>query len=175
MGTVLAKAATYDGKYVVSIPKYGAERRGAPVQTSVKIDDKPIRRHAQIERPTDVVALDFTLVPRFFDGDIFDGEGSLTLNGFEVPDSYKIYNPAKFGLCNVQQITEDVGLVRAGSYMVAIPMLGSFLATSGILTMESLHKAIDDVFGKSEYLEANHKAVDLTYEGTKLINLQEIN
>lgn len=168
MGEVLAFTATYDKKYVVSIPKYGAERRGAPVQNSIRISEKPIRKHAQIENPTDVVSLDLTLVPRMFKEDVFEGVGTLTLNAEEIPSEYEIYKPHKFGLCNVQKITQEVGLVKSGSAMTAIPMLGAFIATSGILTMDSLHKAIDAVFGKSKYLEANHKAVDRTYNETKV-------
>lgn len=168
MGTILAYAATYDGKYVVSIPKYGAERRGAPVQNSVKIDDKPIKRHAQIERADDVVSLDSSLVPRFFKEDIFQGSGSLTLNSSEKPSAYNIYTPERFGICNVQEITKDEGLVKSGSAMTGIPMLGAFLATSNALTMEALHFAIDQVFAKNPYLEANHKAVDRSFKETKV-------
>ncbi len=154
MGTILAYAATYDGKYVVSIPKYGAERRGAPVQNSIKIDDKPIKRHAQIENADDIVSLDSSLVPRFFKEDLFDGKGTLTLNASEYPSAYDIYTPEKFGLCNVQEITQSEGLVKSGSAMTGIPMLGAYLATSDALTMDALHYAIDQVFGKNKYLEA---------------------
>ncbi len=168
LGKVLAYTATYDGKYAVSIPKYGAERRGAPITTSVRISDKPIKRHAQIEDPTDIVAMDFTLAPRFFAQDPFRGEGTLTLNSPTKPEEYSIYTPEKFGLCNIQKITMDEGLVKSGSAMTGIPTIGSFLKTSGLLNMESLHKAIDKMFAGSRYLDANHKAVDRTFNETEV-------
>lgn len=168
MGTVLAYAATYDDKFAVSIPKYGAERRGAPVQNSVKIGDSRIRKHAQITNPSDIISLDVTLVPRMFKQDVFHGKGTLTLNSPEIPPAYDIYTPEKFGYSNVQRITEEEGLVRSGTVMTAIPILGSFIKTSGILTLESLHQAIDTVFGKSKLLENNHKAVDRAYKETKV-------
>ncbi len=164
----MAYAATYDGMYVTSIPKYGAERRGAPVSTSIRISDLPIKKHAQIERPTDIVALDQTLVPRMFPKDPFMGKGTLTLNASTIPEEYHIYSPEKIGLCNVQQVTKDVGLVKAGSAMIGIPTLGAFIATTGILTMDSLHKAIDKMFSGSKYLQANHDAVERTFKETKV-------
>ena len=170
LGKVLAYTATYDGKYAVSIPKYGAERRGAPVTTSVRISDKPIKRHAQIEDPTDIVALDVTLVPRFYVHDPFKGEGTLTLNSPTKPEIYSVYQPEKFGLCNIQKITQEEGLVKSGSAMTGIPTIGSFLKTSGALSMESLHLAIDKMFEGSRYLEANHKAVDRTYQETEVLS-----
>ena len=66
LGKVLAYTATYDGFYTTAIPKYGAERRGAPISTSVRIFEKPVRRHAQIDIPTDIVALDASLPLRMF-------------------------------------------------------------------------------------------------------------
>ena len=168
LGKVLAYAATYDGFYTTAIPKYGAERRGAPISTSVRVYDRPVKRHAQISRPTDIVALDVSLVPSFFEHDPFNGSGSLTLNSPDIPEEYAIYHPKSFGYCNVQEVTIDEGLVKSGSAMIGIPMLGSFIATSHILTMESLHKAIDKLLGNSKYLEANHKAVDKTYHSTEV-------
>ncbi|MHA2277320.1 MAG: 2-oxoacid:acceptor oxidoreductase family protein, partial [Candidatus Kariarchaeaceae archaeon] len=168
LGKVLAYCSTYDGFYTTSIPKYGAERRGAPISTSVRIFEKPVRRHAQIVNPTDVVSLDATLVQAMFPNDTFHGKGTLTINSDEIPPEYEIYTPEKIGICNVQKIAQEFGLVKSGSTMIGIPTLGSFIATSGILTMESLHKAIDRVFGGSKYLEANHQAVDATYKNTEV-------
>jgi pyruvate ferredoxin oxidoreductase gamma subunit len=174
LGKVLAYTATYDGFYTTAIPKYGAERRGAPIQTSVRVFDKPVRRHAQIEVPTDIVSLDAGLVPRFFPDDPFEGTGSLTINAADIPEDYGVYTPEKLGYCNVQKVAKKVGLVRGGSTMVAIPTLGSFIATSGILTMESLHKAINKMFEKSKYLDINHNAVDETYNNTKVREIERI-
>jgi pyruvate ferredoxin oxidoreductase gamma subunit len=173
VGKILAYTATYDGYYTTAIPKYGAERRGAPISTSVRIFDKPVRRHAQIEEPTDIVSLDVTLVPRMFPEDPFKGTGTLTLNTNEVPPEYEIYTPKKLGYCNIQKITTDLDLVKSGSAMIGIPTLGAFIATSGILSMESLHKAIDKMFGKSKYLEANHKAVEESFKQTKVNTIEQ--
>ena len=173
LSKIIAYAATYDGFYTTAIPKYGAERRGAPITTSVRIYDRPVKRHAQILEPTDIMALDISVVPRFFAKDPFNGKGTLTLNAGEIPEGYEIYQPEKFGVCNVQAITIEEGLVKSGSAMIGIPTLGAFIATSNILTMKSLHKAIDKMFGHSIYLEANHRAVDRTFKETEVINNEQ--
>lgn len=172
LGKVLAYTATYDGFYTTAIPKYGAERRGAPVSTSVRIFSKPVRRHAQIVYPTDIVSLDMTLVPRMFPDDPFNGKGTLTINSSELPPEYEIYRPEKIGMCNIQAIAKDLGLVKSGSAMLGIPTLGSFIATAGGLTMESLHKAIDKMFSGSKYLDANHQAVDASFKQTEVIKVE---
>jgi pyruvate ferredoxin oxidoreductase gamma subunit len=173
LGKVLAYTATYDGFYTTAIPKYGAERRGAPISTSVRVYDRPVRRHAQIAFPTDIIALDVSLMPRMFPEDPFEGKGSLTLNYESIPEEYVQYKPEKFGYANIQEITIDEGLVKSGSAMIGLPTLGSFIKTTGILTMESLHKAIDKMFGGSKYIEANHHAVNRAYEATEVKKIEQ--
>ena len=55
---LLALAAFRDGKYATACPFYGAERRGAPVVSYVRIDDRPIRVYSQIRNPDLVIVLD---------------------------------------------------------------------------------------------------------------------
>lgn len=174
LGKVLAYAATYDGKHASAIPKYGAERRGAPVMASVRIFDRPVKRHAQILNPKDILSLDYTLVPRFYSEDFFGGEGSITLNTAEIPQEYLKYSPAKIGYVNVQEIAKKHDLVKSGSTLIGIPALGAFIKTTQIITLESLHKAIDKVFPNSKYLEANHEAVEDCYRETTVIPLEEL-
>jgi 2-oxoacid:acceptor oxidoreductase gamma subunit (pyruvate/2-ketoisovalerate family) len=44
---LLALAAIHDGKYATACPFYGAERRGAPIVSFVRIDESPIRIRAR--------------------------------------------------------------------------------------------------------------------------------
>ena len=44
-GELLVKAAIHKGIYGQSIPFFGGERRGAPVYSYVRIDNKPVRIH----------------------------------------------------------------------------------------------------------------------------------
>ncbi len=65
-GVTLAKliAAAYfrAGKHVQAFGLYAAERSGAPVQAFVRIDDREITNHNQIQTPNHVIVLDPTLI-----------------------------------------------------------------------------------------------------------------
>ena len=59
---LLALSAIHDGKYATACPFYGAERRGAPIVSFVRIDDKPIKVYSQIKKPDLVVVLDASVM-----------------------------------------------------------------------------------------------------------------
>jgi len=48
---ILAKAAFKDGFFAQTFPKFGAERRGAPVMAYVRIDKEPISTRSKIYTP----------------------------------------------------------------------------------------------------------------------------
>ena len=58
---ILAKALIEEGKFAVTIPAFGFERRGAPVQSYLKFDDKVIRQHNNVRQPHCVVCIDPTV------------------------------------------------------------------------------------------------------------------
>jgi pyruvate ferredoxin oxidoreductase gamma subunit len=62
-GRVLASALFRGGFEVQDAPRYGAERRGAPIFAYVRADRVPIRERGNITRPGLVVVADDTLVP----------------------------------------------------------------------------------------------------------------
>ena len=45
---MLAYAGHLDGKYVQAIPKYGAERKGAPIFADIRISDEQVKTHAPV-------------------------------------------------------------------------------------------------------------------------------
>ena len=59
---LLSMAAFEDGFESQAFPKFGSERRGAPVEAYVRISDAPIRSHNQVYTPDAVVILDATLL-----------------------------------------------------------------------------------------------------------------
>jgi pyruvate ferredoxin oxidoreductase gamma subunit len=62
-GRVLSSALFREGFEVQDAPRYGAERRGAPIFSYVRADRAPIRERGNITRPDLVVVADDTLVP----------------------------------------------------------------------------------------------------------------
>jgi pyruvate ferredoxin oxidoreductase gamma subunit len=61
-GRILGSALFREGFEVQDAPRYGAERRGAPLFATVRADREPIRERGAIHRPDLVVVADETLV-----------------------------------------------------------------------------------------------------------------
>jgi pyruvate ferredoxin oxidoreductase gamma subunit len=152
---LLAMAALHDGKYATACPFYGAERRGAPIVSFVRIDDKPIKVYSQIRQPDMVVVLDTSVMDTVDvlhglkkGGRIFiNSAGKREFTGFECRN------------VDLTGIALRENLVVSGSPILNTPVLGA-LASMGIITAESGKKAIREMFSD----ERNVKAADAAYK-----------
>ncbi len=54
----------HEGRYAITVPAYGHERRGAPVYTDVMVDQKPIQVNCFVYEPDIVVVLDEFIVEK---------------------------------------------------------------------------------------------------------------
>lgn len=61
-GNLLAQAFFGEGNEVQSFASYGGARRGTPVTSMIRVDDKPIRLRCDIERPDAILCFDRTLL-----------------------------------------------------------------------------------------------------------------
>ncbi|HYL87651.1 MAG TPA: 2-oxoacid:acceptor oxidoreductase family protein [Burkholderiales bacterium] len=61
-GTLLAAAFFAEGREVQSFSTYGGARRGTPVSSFIRVDDKPIRLRCDIERADAVLCFDASLL-----------------------------------------------------------------------------------------------------------------
>jgi phenylglyoxylate dehydrogenase gamma subunit len=160
---VLAKALGEEGKVVKAIPAFGFERRGAPVESYMRFDDKPIRKITNIYHPDCIVCLDPTL-PRAVD--IFNGmndKGILVLATKKAIDQVKFPDTvSKVGLCNAVSLA----MALLGRPITNTIMLGVFAKTTGIVKLESLNKAMESVAFRDALLEKNIEAVQQGYEQT---------
>jgi len=152
---LLAMAALHDGKYATACPFYGAERRGAPVVSFVRIDDHPIRVYSQIRDPDLVIVLDASVMDTV---DVLNGlkkGGRVLINSAHKPDfaGFTTYNVDLTGIA----LKEN--LVVAGSPILNTPVLGA-LAKMGIVSADSVKSAIRGMFTD----ERNVKAADAAYQ-----------
>ncbi|MBW2272513.1 MAG: 2-oxoacid:acceptor oxidoreductase family protein [Deltaproteobacteria bacterium] len=84
---ILGSALFREGFEVQDAPRYGAERRGAPIFAYVRADRRPVRERGIIRRPDLVLVADETLVPVNAAG-VLDGVGARTvllINSAEAP------------------------------------------------------------------------------------------
>lgn len=61
-GNILAEMFFQAGKQVLAYATYGGARRGTPVSSSLRVDDKPIRMRCDIENPDAIVCFDPSLL-----------------------------------------------------------------------------------------------------------------
>ena len=61
-GNVLAMAFFAEGREVQSFATYGGARRGTPVSSFIRVDDKPIRARCDIERADAILCFDASLL-----------------------------------------------------------------------------------------------------------------
>lgn len=152
---LLAQAAFLDGKYVTAFPFYGAERRGAPVVSFVRIDERPVRVYSQIRRPDLVVVLDTSIM------EVVDVVQGLKEGGTVLVNSAEPQNLNGFKTCRVDltRIALSMNLVVAGSPILNTPVLGA-LARMGVITLDSAKTAIRDMFSD----ERNVQAAEAAYQ-----------
>ncbi len=152
---LLALAAIHDGKYATACPFYGAERRGAPVVSYVRIDDGPIKIYSQIRKPDLVVVLDASVM------DVVDVLHGLKKGGKVFINSAQKKEFPGFGTSHVDLtgIALREKLVVAGSPILNTPVIGA-LAKMGIVSADSAKKAIREMFTD----ERNVKAAEAAYQ-----------
>lgn len=153
---LLAKAAGYDGKYSQGFSAFGCERRGAPVRAFCRISESPITIRSQVYEPDHVIVLDPTLLGL---PDVREGLKE---------DSLAIINSKNQENLDCKTINYDatsIALEVLGKDIVNTAMLGAFAGVTGIVSLESLIRAVGDVFpgnigeANKELVKRAHKEV----------------
>jgi len=152
---LLAKAAGLDNKFSQAFPAFGPERRGAPVRAFCRIDDQPITTRAQVYEPDYVVILDSTLadLPEVSDG--LKPETKILVNS----SSYLNVGKTSTVSCDATKLAIEM----IGKPIVNTAMLGSFAKMTGLVSLESLKKAVVNRF-PGKVGDANKGLVEKAYE-----------
>lgn len=163
--TLLAEAAYLHEGYagVAAAPSFGAERRGAPVSASTRIDSQPIRRRSQVTRPDIVVVLDETLLDVVDVADGIKPGGTVVINTADERVADRFDGALRIGMSDASAAAQEVGLVVAGSVVVNTAILGALCKATGVVTIESIIKAIESRF-KGKAGERNAWAARTAYD-----------
>jgi 2-oxoacid:acceptor oxidoreductase gamma subunit (pyruvate/2-ketoisovalerate family) len=142
---LLASALFLEGKSVQSFPAFGVERRGAPVTAFLRLSDGPILLRCEITAPDDLVVLDPTLIGAI---DVTAGlktGGSILINSDRPPEAYEALSRRfRVGTVDASAVARANGLGSANQPIVNTAILGAFAAFSGLVSLESVCRAIDD-------------------------------
>lgn len=166
---MLAAALVEEGKFVVAIPAFGFERRGAPVASFLRCDDREIRRFNNIYTPNCIICIDPT-VSRVVD--IFSGlkpEGVLVqatsrgLDELELPE-----NVRTVGICDAVALAQKVFMKPITNTI----MLGAFAKATGMVSLESLKKSLEHSDFRDAGLAQNLTALTLGYNHTTVHHVE---
>jgi len=164
---VLSEAVSlFENKNAITIPSYGHERRGAPVNTSVIIDEEPVLINSFVYEPDIVLVMDPAITEKAVA--VSEGikkESVLVINTDkdEMLRRYLKYGFKKIYYADATRIAlEFIGKAIPNSSMLGV------LAATGCVKINSLEKAIISVFG-IHIGEKNFKAARDAYETTKEI------
>jgi len=133
-------AALYEGKYAVSFPSFGAERRGAPVQAFTRIADRVIRSRSQIYHPTRIIVLDDTLLAVVKVTEGAQTGASVLINTRKSVSELGIPDYLNVIALDALAIARDI----IGVAIVNTTMLGALVGATGIVSLASLKQAIDE-------------------------------
>jgi pyruvate ferredoxin oxidoreductase gamma subunit len=151
-------AALYEGKYAVSFPSFGAERRGAPVQAFTRISDHVIRTRSLIYHPTRIIVLDDSLLDVV---NITDGvqEGtSIFINSRQPAAELSLPDFLNIITLDATAIAREI----IGTAIVNTTMLGALAGATSIVSLDSLKHAIADAL-PAKIAERNITAAETAY------------
>ncbi len=165
---IISVAAFYQDRHSMAFPSFGSERAGAPVMAFVRIDDREIELREPVLDPDFLIVQD----PTLFRGiDVFAG---LKAEGWVLINSRKSATELGVG--------EAVEHLPAG-HVVSLPatelalkyirapkpnivLMGGFAAMTGMLSLESMEKAIMEKF-PGKIGQGNVQAAKAAYETVK--------
>jgi pyruvate ferredoxin oxidoreductase gamma subunit len=145
---ILGTALFLEGFEVQDAPRYGAERRGAPIFAYVRAARSTIQERGIITRPDLVVVADETLIPVPVAG-VLQGMGVDTvmlINSADSPESWR----QRLKLAG-RVVTSPLGVEvqeRADLPTVGAICTGAAARLLGVVRRESLAQAIRDEVGK---------------------------
>lgn len=164
-GGILATALVLEGKFVVAVPSFGFERRGAPVASYLRFDEREIRQMTNIYCPDCVLCIDPTVARavNIFEG-IKDDAVLVQTSTKPLGEIQLAPQVATVGLCDAVSIALDI-FKRSITNTI---MLGAFARTTGLVTLASLQAAIQKSDFRDAGLAQNMAALERGYEATQV-------
>jgi len=154
---MLARAGDLIGKYVQAFPFFGAERRGAPVMSFVRVDDRPIALRSQIYRPDFLVIMSPSLV----DTALEEGTKPETVLLVNMPEeeAKKRLNRLPFAVyaADATPIALDLGMEVEGMPVINMAFLGAVSFVTELVPLDAIGEVLKENVSPSR-LEASIEA-----------------
>ncbi|MDI9609728.1 MAG: pyruvate ferredoxin oxidoreductase subunit gamma [Archaeoglobales archaeon] len=156
----LAVAGFKEGYYTLSFPTFGAEKRGTPVASFLRISDEPVVVRDEVYTPDYVVVLD----PSVFESvNVVSG---LKQNGMLIAN----YPKGSEDLRRDLRIKNEVFTINATKLAMKIlgrpitntAMVGALVGATGILKLETLKETVEELF-EGSLAEKNKQLIEEAY------------
>jgi 2-oxoacid:acceptor oxidoreductase gamma subunit (pyruvate/2-ketoisovalerate family) len=157
---LLAVSVAYGGKYSQAFPFFGVERRGAPVMSFCRVDERPIRIHQQVYEPDVIVVLDSSLDPKMM-------SKGLKSDGIAVVNTKA--QASETGIIASKIYTVDatgIALRNLGRPIINTAMLGAYAKATGTVGLEDVIKAVRERF-TGPLADKNARAVEECFNEVK--------
>jgi len=167
---LIAIAAFFDGHKAQAFPSFGVERTGAPIEAFARIDKNPIRTREHVYEPNVLIIQDATLLSSI---NVAKGANEKTIViinttmpkekiGLFLDSANRLELPKK----NIYALdATGIALDEIGRNIVNTVILGAFSKATGMVSLDSLKKAIKQKFSsKPEIMEKNIKAIERAYK-----------
>lgn len=157
MGLNLAQAGMLEDKHVTYLPAYGAEVRGGTANCTVAISDEEIASPVA-SSPDFLVAMNQPSLVRFQNqvksGGVYFINATLVDIDVSRGDVDVVKIPAN-------QAAEELGNIKCANMI----MLGALVKKSGLVSLESLVKGLENAFKtKKKLIAINEKALSTGYD-----------
>ncbi|MFH0800265.1 MAG: 2-oxoacid:acceptor oxidoreductase family protein [Pseudomonadota bacterium] len=162
---LIALAAIGQGRFAQSMPSFGPERRGAPVQAFLRVADEQIRIRAEVTRPNIVVVLDDSLIHVL---DVTSGlkDGGLVIvNTQQSEEDVRAAIKFKGKLATVDAL--KIALETLKVPITNTTMIGALIKATGIVPMDAIIPEIQRRFNP-KLAERNVVALKRAFEETKI-------
>ena len=161
---ILGKSFFQAGLYPQCYSMYGGERRGAPVVSFLRVDEKKVLLKCEVTQADELVYFDPSLVQVQEVESLLKPGGRILVGG--KPDSLPATDFAqyKLGFVDARDVAGRVGLGR----MVNTAILGAYCRFSGRLALDDLIATIRE--SVPAYLEPNIEAARLGYAEVTMPN-----
>lgn len=160
---VLATAFVREGKTAIAVPRFGAERRGAPVVAFTGFNEQPIREMSQLYHPDCLIVIDPSLMRSV---DVFPGikENSILVMDKATPVTEQYHR-------NLRVIAfvdaSRIGMEEIGRPITNTPMLGAFARTTNWVKLDSILSSLEEYF-TGTVLQKSIRSTQRGYEETEI-------
>ena len=154
---MLGLAFFKSGRYPQCYSVFGGERRGAPLSSFLRVDDRKILLKCEIKHPSDLICFDESLFDPAAAAAMLKPGGSILLNTRRGPDAFSGLSGYRLGLVDGLAVSRRAGFDRYFN----TAMVGAYGAFSGHLGIEPILEAVREMTPAEP--ELNAEAARLAY------------